>query len=66
MKYWNRKEERKGNWTCVVVVSNDYNKERLKWCREYPSNGRFYRYYGNSNWWFEYPEDAVMFAMKWS
>lgn len=63
MKFWNKKEHK--NWTLVMVVSNDYRKDMLQWCRQHPSTGKFYRYYGNFNWWFEKSEDATLFALRW-
>ena len=53
-------------WTVVIIVSQGNDKELMDWCKAYDSPGRFYKYFGNFNWWFERAEDATMFALRWS
>lgn len=69
MKYWNKdKEVRKQYWTRIHYEpfgkNNKYDINR--WCRQQPSTGKYYVYFGTNNWWFERSEDAVLFALRWS
>jgi hypothetical protein len=76
------KETRRTHWTKVshprkyVLMSlpggwarmpSDVSTQELKrWCQLQPSTGKFYHYYGADSWWFERPEDATFFVLRWS
>lgn len=68
VKFWNKdKDVRKRCWTSVPTVVGKHSKQEMKrWCQLQSSKGKFYYYYGTPTWWFENPEDATMFLMKWS
>lgn len=68
MKYWNKdKDIRQRCWTKVVVGPNTVGDNVLtRWCQQQSSNGKFYKYYGSSTWWFERSDDAVFFLLRWS
>lgn len=70
MKYWNKdKEIRRRCWTRIPRPKNLYHigdQELKRWCQQQSSTGKFYVYYGTDTWWFERPEDASWFALKWS
>ena len=65
MKYWNKQPGVRATWT--EVKTTDFfgsGEERKRWCQNQDSDGKFYFYYQNS-WWFERPEDATLFTLKW-
>lgn len=70
MKYWNKDQElRTQTWTMINLYNgqplwNSSFKEKTQWCKSQTSPGKFYHYY--HKWWFEYPEDATMFALRWA
>lgn len=69
MKYCTRKDKEFKNWTKITLNSKfplwarDVDN-RAEWCVKQISTGRFSHFY--NTWWFEYPEDAVLFVLKWS
>lgn len=69
MKFWNKdKEVRRKHWTRVQRPKNLYNigdQELKRWCQLQASSGKFYCYYGTDTWYFEKPEDATWFLLKW-
>lgn len=68
MKYWNKnKDVRLRCWVKVLIKSRNVRDHEIKrWCQQQPSNGRFYNYFGSNTWWFENPQDAMIFILKWS
>lgn len=68
MKYWNKdKDVRHRCWIKIVRAKGRHSDSEVKrWCQQNPSTGKFYYYYGNSTWWFERPEDATLFILRWS
>jgi hypothetical protein len=70
MKYWNKDRDiRRRCWTQVVRPKNLYHigdTELKRWYQQQSSTGKFYVYYGTDTWWFERPEDATLFALRWS
>ena len=69
MKFWNKdKKIRTQTWTKVRrPVNIIYNMDEMKaWCKNQPSEGKFFVYYASKYWWFERPEDAMWFALRWS
>ncbi len=47
------------NWSIVV--------DAYDWCHEHPSKGKFYAsVFNDIIWCFEYEEDALLFALRWS
>lgn len=70
MKYWNKdKDIRRRCWTQISRPKNLYHigdVELKRWCQQQCSSGKFYVYYGTDTWWFEKPEDAVLFVLRWS
>ena len=76
MKYYNkRKKIRQRLWTLVVIPCSlesllyDSQKwqDMRKWCTEYNNTkNRFYvGFYKWNEWWFEDPQDAIVFKLKW-
>ena len=72
MKYWNKdKEIRRNYWTRVSRPKNLYHVSDAvlkRWCNEQSGDGKYYVYYGygTDSWWFERPEDATMFVLRWA
>ena len=68
VKFWNKdKDVRRRCWIQVKRPENRVGNQALKvWCQQQSSKGKFYYYYGSDSWWFEQPEDATMFLMKWA
>jgi len=70
MKYCNKDPEiRYQSWTKINIDTSTprwyYDtEEKTQWCKAQNSQGKFYYYY--SNWWFELPEDATLFALRWA
>jgi hypothetical protein len=60
------KSIRGSQWTVAIAPPRDLVDAAHKWCREQASDGNFYHHYTNTRWWFEKPEDAVFFAMRWN
>lgn len=52
--------------TGTITRTYATNDDLKRWCQQQDSTGKFYFYYGSDNWWFENPEDAVIFKLKWS
>jgi hypothetical protein len=67
MKFWNKdKKIRTTTWTKVSRPKGIYDTDEMKaWCKNQPSDGKYFVYYASKNWWFEKHEDAVMFALRW-
>lgn len=70
MKWWNKDREiRRKTWTKInldkgyPLWAHDVKKV-TEWCKAQNSPGKFYHYF--HTWWFEYPQDATLFALKWS
>jgi hypothetical protein len=70
MKWWNKKRGRENFTKVDVPMSVWYQADRDSgvdlqvWCKRQPSTGKFYYYY--DKWYFEKPEDATYFVLKWS
>lgn len=67
MKFWNKRKAY-SNWTEVTVDQKKYpDRDEIKrWCQKHPSHYRFYNGYFNNKWYFENPEDATFFLLRWS
>lgn len=57
------KKERRANWVTAEAPHDDRVKDAHKWCVDYESTGGFYYHYTNTRWWFEFEEDAIIFAL---
>jgi len=67
MKWCNPpKEHRNSLWFVVPPPCRECIKDAHKWCVEQEADGCFYHHYTNTRWWFEFKEDAVIFALKFS
>lgn len=70
MKYWNKNKDVRIR--CWTKVKRDNKVPRFPYAllkRELqndPSTGKFYMYHASDYIWFERPEDAVLFALRWS
>ena len=65
MKWCNKsKKERRANWFTAQPPVYTCINEVHQWCNKYESTGRFYYHYTNTRWWFEFEEDAILFALK--
>lgn len=68
MKYWNKSRKYRDTWTMVVMDNHHItNWEHLKhWCQNNSSKFRFYSgAYMRNIWYFENPEDALVFKLVW-
>ena len=66
MKFWNKKKGR-DRWTKVPAPTTKVGMQGLKqWCHRHPSKGKFYAYFAANYFYFELPEDALMFTLTWS
>jgi hypothetical protein len=79
MKFYNKKKEYRNTWTQVEGPAFSHRAEAKRWCQQYGSTGRFYfpelsnvRGFGGFSlkkgrkWYFENPQDALVFALVWS
>ena len=68
MKFYNKKKILRSDWTKVVPANLAIGPRPFlrDWCKQQESDGRFYYYYGSPAWWFEKPEDASHFLLRWS
>lgn len=82
MKYWNKsKEVRQRCWTQVILEQKRTktilpsgaiawfpkfraDAEIKQWCQRQKSTGKFYS--DSDSWWFELPQDATWFTLKWT
>lgn len=39
--------------------------EVKRWCQQQQSSGKFYNYFASDTWFFEKPEDATLFLLRW-
>jgi hypothetical protein len=81
MKYWNKRKDKRKNWTSVEGPAY-FRRDTVKvWCQNHPSKSRFY--FGNPiwepeqasspfglavvswPWYFENSEDALAFSLTW-
>ncbi len=67
MEYSNvRKLERQEEWYPVPGPCSANRVLAYTWCREHSSTGKFYKYFAQTDWWFERKEDALLFTLRWS
>jgi hypothetical protein len=68
MKYKD-KQDSTATWTKVnmdrgyPLWAHDVNP-MFVWCKQHSSTGKFYHW--SHTWWFERPEDANWFVLRWS
>lgn len=60
------KQIRRKQWIAMRAPPGRRVPEAVKWCRENGSDSKFYNHYTNTRWWFENPDDAILFALWWS
>ena len=67
MKFYNKKSKLRETWTKVEVTGYINRPELKRWCQNQPNKSRFFfRYFDYSSpWYFEDPEDAVYFKLRW-
>ena len=66
MKFLNKKKIARSGWPTTKPPAIENVRKAKEWCQQHPSIGRFYYHYTNTRWWFEYSDDALCFALKWS
>ncbi len=65
MKYWNKRKDCRKQWTLVKMpfpLSKTFLNLKI-WCQRYESKGRFYAGPYTQDWYFEFPEDAIVFKL---
>ena len=66
MKYaYGDKKDRREKWHTVPAPKLQNRKKAHIWCTQQDSDGKFYYHYTNTRWWFEFSEDATLFALTW-
>lgn len=61
MRFYNVKKAERYGWTAVKAPKDV--QAAKNWCEYHKSNGRYYRHYTNTRWWFMYAEDALLFKL---
>lgn len=65
MKFLNEKKKYRENWKTSPPPGQQYIQAAKRWCQQNPGKGRFYFHYTNTRWWFEFEDDALVFALTW-
>jgi len=65
MQFWKKDKETRIKTWHIVNISNR-SSEVEEWISNHESDGKYYHYFASANWWFELPEDAMMFKLRWS
>jgi hypothetical protein len=64
---WTKSKAPKSSlWAKARIAFPELQPDIKRWCQQQPSKGKFYFYHASEYIWFEKPEDAVLFLMKWS
>jgi len=65
MKFLNKKKKYRETWKTSPPPPIHQMKDAKKWCQQNVSKGKFYFHYTNTRWWFEFEDDALVFALIW-
>jgi len=63
MKYFNKRKNARQHWATIHANPKHPSQQLKLWCQRHASPARFY--FVNTKWWFENPEDAVVFKLQW-